>query len=151
MLWWERSPLHLKQFLLTYNSSGLRSSKYYIAKYFRCINKSKGSFRYGGTCLKFHYQEGIGRWISEFSASLVYILSSRTASTTQRDPVSKTNKACSRQRQQENLKPEITRRRKANARILPTEFKTTWHHQNPVFPPQQVLDTPTHRESRIRI
>jgi hypothetical protein len=56
--------------------------------------------------------------------------------------------ACSRQRQQENLKPEITRRQKANARILPTEFKTTWHHQNPVLSPQQVLDTPNTPEKQ---
>jgi hypothetical protein len=31
-----------------------------------------------------------GRWISEFEASLVYRVSSRTARTTQRNPVSKT-------------------------------------------------------------
>jgi hypothetical protein len=35
---------------------------------------------------------GRGRWISEFEASLVYIASSRTARTTQRNPVSKKNK-----------------------------------------------------------
>jgi hypothetical protein len=34
----------------------------------------------------------------------------------------------SSQRQQEHLTPEITRWQKANARILPTETKTTWHH-----------------------
>jgi hypothetical protein len=49
----------------------------------------------------------------------------------------------SSQRQQEHLTPEITRWQKANTRILPTETKTTWHHQNPVLPPQQVLDFPT--------
>jgi hypothetical protein len=32
---------------------------------------------------------GRGRWISEFEASLVYRVSSRTARTTQRNPVSK--------------------------------------------------------------
>jgi hypothetical protein len=32
---------------------------------------------------------GRGRWISEFEASLVYKVSSRTARTTQRNPVSK--------------------------------------------------------------
>ena len=34
---------------------------------------------------------GRGRWISEFEASLVYRVSSRTARATQRDPVSKKN------------------------------------------------------------
>jgi hypothetical protein len=32
---------------------------------------------------------GRGRWISEFEASLVYKVSSRTATATQRNPVSK--------------------------------------------------------------
>jgi hypothetical protein len=36
--------------------------------------------------------EGRGRWISEFEASLVYGLSSRTASAIQRNPVSKKQK-----------------------------------------------------------
>jgi hypothetical protein len=31
----------------------------------------------------------------------------------------------------------------ASSKTLPTETKATWHHQNPVLPPQQVLDTPT--------
>ena len=35
---------------------------------------------------------GRGRWISEFEASLVYKVSSRTARAIQRNPVSKTNK-----------------------------------------------------------
>jgi hypothetical protein len=35
---------------------------------------------------------GIGRWISEFEASLVYKVSSRTAKATQRNPVSKNQK-----------------------------------------------------------
>jgi hypothetical protein len=33
---------------------------------------------------------GRGRWISEFEASLIYRVSSRTARATQRNPVSKT-------------------------------------------------------------
>jgi hypothetical protein len=36
-----------------------------------------------------------------------------------------------------------------NARILPTEKKITWHHQNPFLPSKQVLDSPTHRESKM--
>jgi hypothetical protein len=35
---------------------------------------------------------GRGRWISEFKASLVYKVSSRTARATQRNPVSKKKK-----------------------------------------------------------
>jgi hypothetical protein len=35
---------------------------------------------------------GRGRWISEFEASLVYKVRSRTARVTQRNPVSKTKK-----------------------------------------------------------
>jgi hypothetical protein len=35
---------------------------------------------------------GRGRWISEFEASLVYKMSSRTARATQRNPVSKNQK-----------------------------------------------------------
>jgi hypothetical protein len=55
-----------------------------------------------------------------------------------------TSGTISSQRQLEHLPPEITRWQKANIRTLLTETKTTQHHQNPVCPPQQVLDTPTH-------
>jgi hypothetical protein len=37
---------------------------------------------------------GRGRWISEFEASLVYRVSSRTARAIQRNPVSKKKKIC---------------------------------------------------------
>ena len=57
----------------------------------------------------------------------------------------------SSQKQLEELTPEITRWQKANVRILLTETKTTQHHQNPVLPPQQVLDIPTHLKSKIQI
>jgi hypothetical protein len=40
----------------------------------------------------FNPSRGRGRWISEFEASLVYKVSSRTARATQRNPVSKNNK-----------------------------------------------------------
>jgi DUF438 domain-containing protein len=39
------------------------------------------------------------------------------------------------QRQQDQLTPEITRCGEA------TQTKTTWHHQNPILPLQNVLDT----------
>jgi hypothetical protein len=57
----------------------------------------------------------------------------------------------SSQRQVDNLTPENTRWLKANVRILLTESKTTGHHQNPVRPPQQALDTPKHMKSKIKI
>jgi hypothetical protein len=40
---------------------------------------------------------GRGRWISEFKASLFYRVSSRTAKTTQRNPVSKNKKQTNKQ------------------------------------------------------
>jgi hypothetical protein len=46
---------------------------------------------------------GRGRWISEFKTSLVYRVSSRTARTAQRNPVSKTknNKTKNKTKQKE--------------------------------------------------
>jgi hypothetical protein len=38
--------------------------------------------------------------------------------------------------------------RKANARILPTETKITWHHKNTDLPPRQVLDSPNTPEKQ---
>jgi hypothetical protein len=55
------------------------------------------------------------------------------------------------QTQQDHLTPEITRWQKENARTLPTETKATWRHQNPVLPTQQVLDTPTHKKTKMWI
>jgi hypothetical protein len=46
----------------------------------------------GGTSLQYQHLGGRGRWISEFEASLVYIVSSMTAKTTQRNPVSENQK-----------------------------------------------------------
>jgi hypothetical protein len=63
---------------------------------------------------------GRGRWISEFEASLVYKVSSRTARATQRNPVSKkqnkTNKT--KQKQKQNNK-KITKKKK----------KRTWQRE----------------------
>jgi hypothetical protein len=56
----------------------------------------------------------------------------------------------SSQRQQEHLTQEITRWPMANIRILPIETKSTWHHQNSVLSPQQVLDMLTYRKSKFR-
>jgi hypothetical protein len=44
---------------------------------------------------------GRGGWISEFEASLVYTVSSRTARTTQRNPVSKKGGGDKRKKEQE--------------------------------------------------
>jgi hypothetical protein len=59
-------------------------------------------------------------------------------------------RSCS-QRQLQQLTPENTGWQKANLRTLVTETKTSQHHQNPAFPPQQVLDTLTHLNSKIQI
>jgi hypothetical protein len=47
---------------------------------------------------------GRGRWISEFEASLVYKVSSRTARATQRNPVSKKKERNKQQQQQQQKK-----------------------------------------------
>jgi hypothetical protein len=49
---------------------------------------------------------GRGRWISEFEASLVYRVSSRTARATQRSPVSK-NRERERERERERRESGI--------------------------------------------
>ena len=51
---------------------------------------------------------GKGRWISEFEASLVYRVSSRTARATQRNPVSEKN---NKQQQQQKKTPNSSRRK----------------------------------------
>jgi hypothetical protein len=48
--------------------------------------------RHGGTHLQSQHSGGRGRWISEFEASLVYSVSSRTARAIQRNPVAKNQK-----------------------------------------------------------
>jgi hypothetical protein len=49
--------------------------------------KLKQKFRHGDSCFKSQLSGGRGRRISEFKASLVYRVSSRTARATQRNPV----------------------------------------------------------------
>jgi hypothetical protein len=49
---------------------------------------------------------GRGRWISEFEASLVYIVSSRTARAIQRNPFSKQQQQQQQQQQQPKKKEE---------------------------------------------
>jgi hypothetical protein len=50
---------------------------------------------------------GRGRWISEFKASLVYKVSSRTARATQRNPVSKKTKNKKPKQQQQKPHTKI--------------------------------------------
>jgi hypothetical protein len=54
--------------------------------------------------------EGRGRWISEFEASLVYKVSSQTARTAQRNPVSnkQTNKQTQTNKQKDYQSPPTT-------------------------------------------
>ena len=56
--------------------------------------------------------------------------------------------------QPETTRPTNTRNSqmaKAITETLSIETKDTWHHQNPVLPPQQVLDTSAHHKSKSRI
>jgi hypothetical protein len=55
------------------------------------------------------------------------------------------------QRQQDQLTLEIIRWQEARARTSARETKATWYHQNPVLPPQWVLDTQTHQKSKTLI
>jgi hypothetical protein len=58
---------------------------------------------------------GRGRWISEFEASLVYKVSSRTARTTQRNPVSKKqNKTKLKKKKQKQKKKKKEKKKKIN-------------------------------------
>jgi hypothetical protein len=56
---------------------------------------------------------GRDRWISEFKASLVYRVSSRTARTTQRNPVSKNKKT---KKQKQNKKKKKKEKKRKNER-----------------------------------
>ena len=53
------------------------------------VIKTSSQLDSGGASLLSQHSGGRGRWISEFVASLVYRVSSRTARATQRNPVSK--------------------------------------------------------------
>jgi Zn-dependent peptidase ImmA (M78 family) len=63
---------------------------------------------------------GRGRWISEFEASLVYRVSSRTARATQRNPVSKKQKTKQKKERQKKKK----KKRKKNSLELCTVMET---------------------------
>jgi hypothetical protein len=63
-----------------------------IRKFRQKSNFTKTEPGVGGARLKSQQSGGRGRQISEFEASLVYRMSSRTARATQRNPVSKKKK-----------------------------------------------------------
>jgi hypothetical protein len=52
-----------------------------------------------------------GRWISEFQASLVYRVSSRTARATQRNPASKNQKAKKKKKKKRKRKEKKERKK----------------------------------------
>jgi hypothetical protein len=60
---------------------------------------------------------GRGRWISEFKASLVYRVSSRTARATQRNPISKNQKQ--QQQQQQKTKKKRNKKDMPNGVVMP--------------------------------
>jgi hypothetical protein len=63
---------------------------------------------------------GRGRWISEFEASLVYKVSSRTARAIQRNPVSKNNKQTNKQKNQQNKNNNNKQTNKKTTQKTPT-------------------------------
>jgi hypothetical protein len=65
---------------------------------------------------------GRDRWISEFEASLVYRMSSRTARTKQRNPVSKKTKNKQTNKQKTKTKKNKTQNHK-NKKLKPIYFK----------------------------
>jgi hypothetical protein len=68
----------------------------------------------GGTCLASQHLGGRGRQISEFKASLVYKVSSRTARATQRNPVSK--------KQKQKPKPKQNPYEQYNLKVITTKI-----------------------------
>jgi hypothetical protein len=82
---------------------------------------------------------GRGRWISEFKASLVYRVSSRTARTAQRNSVSKTKNKTKQTTTKKQNKKELTEHQKIGPEKkipLPQSIKTLagqWWHM-PLIP-----------------
>jgi hypothetical protein len=62
----------------------------------------------GGACLYSQHSGGRDRWISEFEASLVYRVSSKTARATQRNPVSKQTNKQTNQTNKQKTKQRIS-------------------------------------------
>jgi hypothetical protein len=71
-----------------------------------------------------------GRWISEFKASLVYRVSSRTARAIQRNIVSKTkqNKTKQNKNKNKNKKPKNKNKKKPKQKTKPNNFYCIRNH-----------------------
>jgi hypothetical protein len=63
---------------------------------------------------------GRGRWISEFEASLVYRVSTRTARATQRNPVSKNKKQKTKKQKQKKKKERKEKRKQIGSGLVNT-------------------------------
>jgi hypothetical protein len=68
----------------------------------------------GDTCFSSQHLGGRGRQISEFEASLVYKVSSRTAKATQRNSVSKNQNNTKQNKTKQNKKQNKTKQNKTN-------------------------------------
>jgi hypothetical protein len=94
----EKTHLSKGDFVLAH-SLGVPSARSIVSfKWFSFVALLKNFTGRGGTCLWSQHLGGRGRRISEFEASLVYKVSSRTARTIQRNPVSKKNQKKKRKR-----------------------------------------------------
>jgi hypothetical protein len=72
---------------------------------------------------KSQHLEGRGRRISEFEASLVYRVSSRTARATQRNPVSKNQKKKKKRKKEKRNKNKIKRKMEGAEWLVLVFFK----------------------------
>jgi hypothetical protein len=81
----------------------------------------------GGSCLQSQHSGGRGRWISEFEASLVYRVSSRTARATQRNPVLEKQKTTKQNKTQKQKTENKTKQNKKNL-ISECQVKESWTH-----------------------
>jgi hypothetical protein len=67
---------------------------------------------------------GRGRWISEFEASLVYKLSSRTARAIQRNPISKNQKPKTKKKQKQKNKKQTNKQKNKQTKKKTKRKKT---------------------------
>jgi hypothetical protein len=73
---------------------------------------------------------GRGRWISEFEASLIYRVSSRTARATQRNPVSKKQKQKNKKTKKQNKKTKKQKKKKEKKRLSDQVATATTHRRS---------------------
>jgi hypothetical protein len=72
------------------------------------------------------FPSGRGRWISEFKASLVYKVSSRTARATQRKPVSKNKNKNTKPNKQNNKQTKPNKNKQTNKTKIQPGGKMTF-------------------------